>query len=81
MVSNVIDHPYREFEHSGWERAAPSYAGSFEAATGLFAFSLLESVGIRKHMDLLDVACGTGLVTRWPPSMALRRLALISHRK
>jgi len=62
MVSNVIDDPYREFEHSGWERAAPSYAGSFEAATRLFVFPLLESVGIRKHMDLLDVACGTGLV-------------------
>jgi hypothetical protein len=33
MVSNVIAHPYREFEHSGWERAAPSYAGSFEVST------------------------------------------------
>lgn len=63
MVSNVIDDPYREFEHSGWERAAASYTDSFEAATGLFALSLLESIGIRKHIDLLDVACGTGLVT------------------
>ena len=62
MVSNVIDHPYREFERTGWERAAGSYADSFEAATKLFAPPLLEAVGIRKHMDLLDVACGTGFV-------------------
>jgi len=62
-VSTVIDHPYREFERSGWERAAGAYASSFERATGLFALPLLEAVGIREQMQLLDVACGTGSVT------------------
>ena len=58
-MSTVIDHPYREFERSGWERAAGVYASSFENATGLFALPLLEAVGIRAQMQLLDVACGT----------------------
>jgi SAM-dependent methyltransferase len=61
-VSTVVDHPYREFERSGWERAAGAYASSFEKATGLFALPLLEAVGIREHLQLLDIACGTGTV-------------------
>ena len=57
---NVEDHPYREFERAGWERAAPSYAGSFEAITSLFAKQLLEAVGAGPRIKLLDVACGSG---------------------
>ena len=61
-MSTLIDHPYREFERSGWERAAGAYAGSFEKATGLFAPVLLDAVELRERMHLLDVACGTGAV-------------------
>lgn len=60
MPSNVEDHPYREFERAGWERAAPSYAGSFEAITSLFAKQLLDAVGAGPGIKLLDVACGSG---------------------
>jgi SAM-dependent methyltransferase len=60
MPSNVEDHPYREFERAGWERAAPSYAGSFETITSLFAKQLLEAVGAGPRIKLLDVACGSG---------------------
>lgn len=63
MTASVMDHPYREFEHAGWERAAAAYAGSFEAATSLFAAPLLQATGIRNSMELLDVACGAGVVT------------------
>jgi SAM-dependent methyltransferase len=63
MISKVMDHPYREFERSGWERAAAAYAGSFEAATSLFAPPLLEAVQVQGGSKVLDVACGPGTVT------------------
>ncbi|MEJ8821526.1 methyltransferase domain-containing protein [Variovorax humicola] len=60
MPSNVADHLYRDFEHAGWERASPFYAGSFEAITSLFARQLLDAVGAGPGTKLLDVACGSG---------------------
>ena len=63
MSSNVEDHPYREFERAGWERAAQFYAGSFETVTGLFAKQLLAAVGAEPDMRILDVACGSGSMT------------------
>ena len=62
MPLKDIDHPWRKFEHAGWERAAGAYADSFEAATRQFAPSLLEAAGIQKSMDVLEVACGTGFL-------------------
>jgi SAM-dependent methyltransferase len=56
-------HPYRNFEHTGWQRAATQYAETFEAATRLFAPSLLDAAGLGAGAELLDVACGTGFVT------------------
>lgn len=56
-------HPYCDFEHAGWERAAEAYAGTFEAATRLFASTLLDEVAVRSGGDVLDIACGTGFVT------------------
>ena len=56
------DHPFREFERAGWQRAAQGYMSSFEAATSLFAPALLEAAGVRGGVKLLDVACGAGLV-------------------
>lgn len=63
MSSNVEVHPYREFERAGWERAAQSYARSFETVTGLFAEQLLEAVGAGPEIRILDVACGNGAMT------------------
>jgi SAM-dependent methyltransferase len=60
VPSNVEDHPYREFERAGWQRAASSYAGSFEIITRLFAKQLLEAVGVGPGVKLLDVASGSG---------------------
>jgi len=56
------DHPYREFERAGWERAAARYSNSFERITAPFAAPLLDAVGAGKNSRLLDIACGTGLV-------------------
>ncbi|MEJ8825871.1 methyltransferase domain-containing protein [Variovorax humicola] len=60
VPTTVEDHPYREFERVGWERAASSYAASFEAITNLFAKQLLAAVGAGPRIKLLDVACGSG---------------------
>ncbi|HEU4778952.1 MAG TPA: methyltransferase domain-containing protein [Steroidobacteraceae bacterium] len=59
----MTDHPYREFERCGWERAAAAYAGSFEAVSGLFATPLMDAAQIHRGSTLLDVACGPGSVT------------------
>lgn len=50
----------RDFEHAGWQEAAAAYDASFLSATELFAEPLLDAAG--DAMDLLDLACGTGVV-------------------
>ena len=72
MPSKAIDHPFRRFEHAGWERASGVYAESFGAATRLFAPALLEAIGIRKDMELLEVACGPGLLAAAAASRGAR---------
>lgn len=62
MANEVTKHPYREFEHSGWERAAASYADTFEEVSRQFVPALLDSIGIPAGCKLLDVACGPGVV-------------------
>jgi SAM-dependent methyltransferase len=51
----------RDFEHAGWQQAAADYDGSFLPATRLFAEPLLDAAGAPGR--LLDLACGTGVVT------------------
>ena len=63
MSNDVEKHPYREFEHSGWERAATSYASTFEDVSKQFVPALLDAVGIATGCRLLDVACGPDVVT------------------
>jgi SAM-dependent methyltransferase len=50
----------REFELKGWQAASSSYEG-FAGATRLFVAPLIEAVGVKPGMRLLDIACGTGL--------------------
>lgn len=58
----VEPHPYRAFEHAGWQGAAARYPGSFARATAPYAAALLDAVGACAGARLLDIACGPGIV-------------------
>src|SRR5262245_47784724 len=51
----------RDFEHAGWQQAAPRYADSFAGATTRFTAALLDAAGVTRESPVLDVCCGTGL--------------------
>ena len=53
---------FHDFEHAGWERAAMFYADAFGALTAQTAAALLDAVGAKPGMRLLDVACGPGFI-------------------
>lgn len=54
----------REFEHAGWQRAATEYDATFAQATAPFVDALLDAAGVMPGMLVLDMCCGTGVVTR-----------------
>ena len=49
-------HPYSEFEHAGWQRAAAAYAETFGEVSNCFVPALLDAVAIDAGAGLLDVA-------------------------
>ena len=53
----------RAFEHAGWQEAAAEYEATFAQATAPFVEALLDAAGTGAGMKLLDVCCGTGIVT------------------
>ena len=53
----------RKFEHAGWEQAAAQYDATFARATAPFVEALLDTAGVAAGMTVLDVCCGTGVVT------------------
>ncbi len=61
--ASPASHPYRDFEHAGWERAAAAYADTFGRVSNPFVPALLDAVAIQAGAGLLDVACGPGLVS------------------
>jgi len=48
---------FHDFERAGWERAAEHYADAFGVVTKGTAGPLLDAVGARAGVRLLDVAC------------------------
>jgi ubiquinone/menaquinone biosynthesis C-methylase UbiE len=53
----------RRFEHAGWQQVAAQYDATFARATTPFIEALLDAAGITAGTTMLDVCCGTGLVT------------------
>jgi ubiquinone/menaquinone biosynthesis C-methylase UbiE len=53
----------RAFELAGWQKAAAEYEATFAGATAAFADELLEGARVASGMRMLDLCCGTGVVT------------------
>lgn len=47
-------------EHEGWERVAAQYESVWAPLTKRFIDPLLQSLGVKPGMSLLDIACGPG---------------------
>ena len=54
---------FREFERTGWNGAAGEYNDLFGVITAQAVPSLLDAVDARFGTRLLDLACGTGVVS------------------
>jgi SAM-dependent methyltransferase len=54
---------FHDFEHAGWERAATHYADAFGSLTAQTTDALLDEIGARPGLRLLDVACGPGFIS------------------
>lgn len=54
---------FKDFEHAGWEKSAADYHDLFGSGTAQASKPLLDVVGARAGMRLLDVACGPGMVS------------------
>ena len=53
---------FREFEHAGWDQLPRRYHDAFHTLTTQAIGPLLDAVGARPGMNLLDVASGPGYV-------------------
>jgi SAM-dependent methyltransferase len=52
----------RSFEHARWQQAASAYESSFAMATTPFIGALLDAACIATGTQMLDLACGPGVV-------------------
>jgi ubiquinone/menaquinone biosynthesis C-methylase UbiE len=62
-VTGLDSEAIRRFEHAGWQQVAAQYDATFARATTPFIEALLDAAGISTGTTMLDVCCGTGLVT------------------
>jgi SAM-dependent methyltransferase len=53
---------FRDFEQTGWERAAEFYGDAFGALTAQTAAALLDAAGVAAGTRVLDVASGPGFI-------------------
>jgi SAM-dependent methyltransferase len=53
----------RAFEHGGWQQAASEYNATFARASAPFVEALLDAAGVAQGTQVLDLCCGTGVVT------------------
>ena len=64
---------FHDFEQAGWQKAAEHYPRTFGTLTAQATGPLLEAVGVRAGMRLLDVACGPGYMAAAAAARTLPR--------
>jgi len=62
LMENKTANRFHNFEHEGWQKAASQYGAGFGGVTMQSVGPLLNAVGVRDGIRLLDVACGPGYV-------------------
>ncbi len=72
---------FKRFEHEGWERAALRYEACWEGLTAHFVSHLLRAAGVARGRRVLDVACGSGLVSRAAGQMGAGTVGLDFSRR
>lgn len=60
MPTNAEEPSFKEFEREGWQRQAPNYHDRAGRITTQAVPPLLDAVGTRPGMQLLDICCGPG---------------------
>jgi ubiquinone/menaquinone biosynthesis C-methylase UbiE len=63
MSASVEQPSFKTFEREGWERQAPNYDDRAGRMTAQAVAPMLDAVGARPGMRLLDVCCGPGYLT------------------
>jgi ubiquinone/menaquinone biosynthesis C-methylase UbiE len=66
----------RAFEHAGWQQAAAAYDATFAPATTPFVEALLDAAGVAPGTRVLDLCCGTGVVTAAAAARGARPIGL-----
>jgi len=61
-MENEYENAFRNFERSGWQKAASQYDAGFGSVTSQAVESLLRAVSAPNCALVLDVACGPGYV-------------------
>lgn len=61
-MTNPSTQTFREFEHAGWQNVAEPYHDFFGALTTQTMETLLDSLNLRRGMNVVDVATGPGYV-------------------
>ncbi|MBD0271840.1 MAG: methyltransferase domain-containing protein [Acetobacteraceae bacterium] len=63
MATSAASQSFKEFESAGWHRQAPNYDDRAGRMTTGAVAPLLDAVGARPGLRLLDVCCGPGYLT------------------
>jgi len=62
-MANVFQDDFSKLEYEGWTKVADLYDQTWSNLTRQFIEPLLNAVGIKAGMNVLDVACGPGYVS------------------
>ena len=60
---SLLNDPFTQFEHDGWQRVAEKYDAVWSTSTRQFIPPLLDAAEVSSGMSVLDVGCGPGYVS------------------